>query len=286
MKAEPDRPPAGRRGPPTALHHVETNNIRLRPSLLPSAAMESLILIANGPSHSTRSGLRAAYGDAVATRLTHAFTQDTLVACASWRVTRAGADLNRKLVLSVDALDATEPTGTTWSALADAAGARLDVREGNGGLLSLCAGEYERGARAVAVIGDTSPSLPTFLLDHAFRALQFEPVVMGATLDGHGWLLGAQRHARETMAGLHFHDITVDRLSAQSVPHLLPFWYRVDDATDVARLGWHARCVRSTDGTAMVHSWAALGADGLVNDVEARNDSPIGAPSGPRGHDT
>ena len=248
--------------------------------------MESLILIANGPSHSTRSGLRAAYGDDVATRLARAFAQDTLVACASWRITRAGADFNRKLVLSVDALDATELTGTTWSALAEAAGARLDVREADESLLSLCAGEYERGARAVAVIGDTSPSLPTFLLDHAFRALQFEPVVMGATLDGHGWLLGAQRHARETMAGLNFHDVTVDRLSVRSVPHLLPFWYRVNDATDVTRLGWHARCLRSTDGTAMAHSWAALGADGLVGDVDSRHDSPTGATPKPGGHAT
>ena len=239
--------------------------------------MESLILIANGPSHPTRSGLRAAFGDAVATRLTSAFAHDTLVACASWRTTRAGADFNRKLVLSVDALDATEPTGTTWRSLADAAGARLDFRDADEDLLALCAGEYERGARAVAVIGDTSPTLPTYLLDHAFRALQFEPVVLGATLDGHGWLLGAQRHARETMAGLHFHDVTVDRLSAQSAPHLLPFWYRVEDATDVARLGWHARCLRSTNSTAVAHSWAALGADGLVGDVDTRPDSPTGA---------
>ena len=225
--------------------------------------MESLILIASGPADRSRAWLRATCGDAVAAQISRAFIEDTLQTCAAWRATRTGADFNRKVVVSIAANR--EGDDMPWGALADAAGARLEVRADDD-VHRLCAGEFERGARAVAVIGDATPTLPAWLLDHAFLALQFEPVVVGPTVTGAAWLLGAQRHARDALTGLAWGAVTVDDVARHTAPHLLPFWCHVIDGLDVARLRWHGRALRGTEPTALAHSWVALRQAGLIDD--------------------
>jgi hypothetical protein len=123
--------------------------------------MESLILIASGPADRSRAWLRATCGDAVAAQISRAFIEDTLQTCAAWRATRTGADFNRKVVVSIAANR--EGDDMPWGALADAAGARLEVRADDD-VHRLCAGEFDRGARAVAVIGDATPTLPASVI--------------------------------------------------------------------------------------------------------------------------
>jgi len=241
--------------------------------------MESLILIASGPSAPGRAWLRARCGDAVAAQIARAFLEDTLLTCAAWRTTRAGADLNRKVVVSVSSVDVDDADrdDTPWAALAEAAGARVEFRTDDDDVHALCAGEFERGARAVAVIGDATPTLPAWLLDHAFRALQFEPVVMGPIVTGRPWLLGAQRQAREALTGLGWETVTIDDVGRAHPPHLLPFWCRVVDGDDVARLRWHGRSLRAANPAALAHSWVALQRAGLLDD-DAVDHTPIPLP--------
>jgi rSAM/selenodomain-associated transferase 1 len=128
------------------------------------------------------------------------------------------------------------------------AGARLEVQQGaelGARLRHAFEHEHERGARAVAAIGSDSPTLPLHLLDEAFRALAWDRVVLGPTFDGGYWLVGAQRPAPDLFESVPWStpnvlEKTLAKLRDQSVrARLLPFWYDVDDAADLARLTWH-----------------------------------------------
>lgn len=232
--------------------------------------MESLVLFAKAPVLGrVKTRLAKARGAREATILYTAFLRDTVTACGGWVTQRIAADPNRRLVLYVEP-DENDPI------LAEAArlcGARFVTQPpGDLGekLRFIFDAEFTRGARAVCAIGSDSPTLPAHLLDHAFRALAFERVVIGPSFDGGYWLIGAQRPAPDL-----FHLIpwstadvvssTVTTLAAQGVhPYLLPFWYDVDDDADLGRLRWHLRALRGRDPVAGEATWQALDQLGLL----------------------
>jgi glycosyltransferase A (GT-A) superfamily protein (DUF2064 family) len=201
--------------------------------------METLIVWSPG---SPLPGLERRLGTEAARALADAFFDDVLAIGARWRDSRIAADFNRHLVVVAPAAE-----HARVGPRADACGARLEPARGDGddAIAWAFADEFERGARAVAVIGVTAPTLSAHHFDHAFRALQFERLVVGPSFDGGTWLVGAQRPAPAAVVGLPPGRPGTLRAQEQLLResgdaiHLLPFWYTVDD--DVEWLAWHLR---------------------------------------------
>jgi len=175
-------------------------------------------------------------------QLADAVFDDLLATGVRWRETRIAADFNRRLVVVAPASE----QGRLGPRV-DAAGARLERARGDGdeAIAHAFADEFERGARAVALIGLVAPTVRAHHLDHAFRALQFERLVVGPAFDGGTWLVGAQRPAPASIGALPpgRPGALLDReqalREAGDTVHLLPFWYTLDD--DLERLAWHLR---------------------------------------------
>jgi glycosyltransferase A (GT-A) superfamily protein (DUF2064 family) len=187
-------------------------------------------------------GLARRLGTEAAQALADAIFDDLLATGVRWRETRIAADFNRRLVVVAPASE-----HARLGARVDATGARLERSRGDDDetLAWAFADEFERGARAVAMIGMAAPTLRTHHLDHAFRALQFERLVVGPAFDGGTWLIGSQRPAPASIVALQpgragtllAHEDALRE--AGDAVHLLPFWYTVDD--ELERLAWHLR---------------------------------------------
>lgn len=234
--------------------------------------MESLLVFAKRPlAGRVKTRLAADRGEEQAALLYGAFLQDTARACLKWREQTVAVDPNRRLVWML------EPHGDdpVIVELARRCGARI-VPQGDGDLGDRLSrafkAEFERGARAVCAIGTDSPTLPPHLVDHAFRALMFERVVLGPTFDGGYWLVGAQRPAPDIFSDIPWStpetlQTTLDKLRAQDAPgYLLPFWYDVDNDGDLDRLAWHVRALRDQDPTAATATWGALSQMGVTEE--------------------
>lgn len=220
------------------------------------AAMETLILWS---SRDALPAIARRLGEAAARALADACRRDLVQTAVAWQDIHSGADLNRRVVVIVDA--------TEHEAIApaiEAAGARCEraTAEGGTGIAHAVAGEFDRGARAVAVVGVQTPTLPTYLLDHAFRALQFERLVVGPSFDGGLWLVGSQRPASTSLAALEpgrpgsLRAAEAALRDAGDAPHLLPFWHTIDD--DLGPVAWHLRQLRRDTPGRLPHTWDAL----------------------------
>lgn len=204
--------------------------------------MESLVVFARQPvAGAVKTRLAESIGDAAAVQLYCGFLEDTVTTCANWRKQTVGADPNRRLVFAVDP-SADDPL---IAELARRGGMHV-VEQGEGDLgdrlKRAMDAEFARGARSVCVIGSDAPTLPRSHLDHAFRALHFEPAVFGPSFDGGYWLVGAQRPAPDLFTSIPWSsDLTLDASlrhlrRSKTHGHLLPYWYDVDDAPDLKRL--------------------------------------------------
>jgi rSAM/selenodomain-associated transferase 1 len=238
--------------------------------------METLVLFAKAPiAGSTKTRLARERGDRDAVLLSAGFLLDTVELCARWRCERTAVDQNRRVVLYASP----HVEDPLLAEAARRAGARLEVQQGadlGARLRHAFEAEYERGARAVCAIGADSPSLPLHLLDEAFRALAWERVVIGPTFDGGYWLIGAQRPAPDLFTDVPWSTPavvprTVNRLRATGIePHLLPFWYDIDEAADLERLVWHAGSVRARSPEKLSATWQALERIGLAGTKAGR----------------
>jgi rSAM/selenodomain-associated transferase 1 len=113
---------------------------------------------------------------------------------------------------------------------------------------------FASGATRVVLIGSDSPTLPIPFVEEAFAALAQHPVVLGPTLDGGYYLVGADCQSvgeavlrpaasvppifeRIDWSTSAVFEQTVERLRAAGLPyHVLPPWYDVDELADLARL--------------------------------------------------
>jgi rSAM/selenodomain-associated transferase 1 len=220
--------------------------------------VETLILFTKAPlPGKTKTRLAKERGDDAALRLSTAFLTDTAALCGRWRSRSAEAgsavDANRRLAFYVDPL-VEDPilVDLAWKA-----GARLELQQGKDlgeRLRHAFDAELARGARAVCAIGSDSPTLPLHLLDHAFRALLWERVIIGPTFDGGYWLVGAQRPAPNLFDNIPWSTAAVVARTASLLrtqglaAHLLPFWYDVDEASDLERLVWHLKALHADSG--------------------------------------
>ena len=98
------------------------------------------------------------------------------------------------------------------------------------------------GFRRVVIIGADSPTLPLEILTSAFAALRDRDIVLGPSLDGGYYLMGARTVAPEMFRGITWGGPTVlrDTLRILKIlgmaPVLLPQWYDVDTVEDLRRL--------------------------------------------------
>lgn len=202
------------------------------------------MLLAKRPrAHRAKRRLAASLGPARARLIAKAFLLDTVAIMS--RVSR------RRLIAFAP------PSAAEWFARLDG-GARLvaQPRASFGSRLraALAAGLAE-GDR-VAVIGMDSPTLPSTIIERAFRALERADCVLGPARDGGYYLIGASaplplslframpwstsRVLRETLARARAAGVRVA---------LLPAWYDVDDAAGLARLRRDARGLRRAAAT-------------------------------------
>ncbi len=94
----------------------------------------------------------------------------------------------------------------------------------------------------VVLLDGDSPTLPEAYLQSAFNALEAADIVLGPTLDGGYYLLGACRpqpalfrwEQLESAAVCHQTQARAEALGQRV--HLLPPWYDIDTAEDIARL--------------------------------------------------
>jgi hypothetical protein len=161
-----------------------------------------------------------------------AFLEDTLATCG-----RAGFDV------------------TLWSA---GAPDDPDLLAHARGLPTRAQGEGDLGARmsrtlaheiarsgAGLVVGSDAPTLPASYLELARDALRGRDAVVGPAADGGYWLVGASRRVPPIFEQIRWstrHVLDDTRAAARAAGidlALLPPWYDVDDAADLALLHAH-----------------------------------------------
>jgi rSAM/selenodomain-associated transferase 1 len=131
----------------------------------------------------------------------------------------------------------------------------------------------EAGADAALLIGTDLPTLPVGHLRTALEALGGAPLVLGPSVDGGYYLVGARRDAladwdritARLFAGIPWGTDTVlhDTLGrADGLPVALgPAWYDVDDPPDLERLRRH---LESGAGPELPRTRAALAGKGVA----------------------
>ncbi len=110
--------------------------------------------------------------------------------------------------------------------------------------------ELARGAKKVLLVGSDSPTLPVQYVHDALVLLsdmggKTPEVVLGPAGDGGYWLIGARGRAPDLFEGIPWSTrevlaATLARATATKTElALLPFWYDVDDVSDLRLLAAH-----------------------------------------------
>ena len=194
----------------------------------------ALVVMAKAPvggSAKTRLAASARLDPAAIQALVEAFLLDTLehareVPAADVRVCFAPASQRAWFESRVDGLDLSPQVegdlGARMTAVFDA--------------------EFQRGVRAVVIIGSDTPHLPTERISQAFRELDNHDVVLGPALDGGYYVIGLSAPAVTLFDDVPWStdrvlDVTLQRARSArlSVSRLEPT-YDVDGAPDLERL--------------------------------------------------
>lgn len=106
---------------------------------------------------------------------------------------------------------------------------------------------FSEGFERVVVMGCDSPTLPLAYIEEAFESLVLHSVVLGPSLDGGYYLLGAKATPSILFKQMDWGtevvlNETLQRLNdAQQSYHLLPFWYDIDLPADLVFLKQHLK---------------------------------------------
>jgi rSAM/selenodomain-associated transferase 1 len=110
---------------------------------------------------------------------------------------------------------------------------------------------FNEGYKKVVVIGSDSPTIPVEYIRRAYRELEKNDFVLGPCTDGGYYLVGAKKISEKIFRGIPWDspqvlNITLDKLHANRVRYsLLPFWYDVDDISDMEFYKRHSRYLKS-----------------------------------------
>ncbi|MDZ4687056.1 MAG: glycosyltransferase [Planctomycetaceae bacterium] len=108
---------------------------------------------------------------------------------------------------------------------------------------------------SAVLIGSDSPTLPTDMIDAAFVALQRTDIVLGPAADGGYYLIGARCRLDGWLDCVRWSTPwtladTVDAAERHGLSlSLLPVWYDIDTADDLAAMWGHLRGQRACDPT-------------------------------------
>ena len=210
--------------------------------------MDSLVLFAKAPvAGSVKTRLAQTHGNDAALKFYQAFLKDALHLMSAWGSEELGQRSKRVRVYLASKEDIENPP---WSQVEVRFQEGYDLGER---MKNCIAHEMADGAERVCIIGADSPTLPLHLVREAFFALDWHPLVLGPTFDGGYWLVGAQGEVPPIFENINWSTAsvmseTISHLQqAEIQPHLLPFWYDVDDAEDLQRLEWHAQVLSQND---------------------------------------
>jgi hypothetical protein len=211
--------------------------------------MESLVVVACAPAlDALSSSLKRRYPD-VDDALLGRMLVDTAAALArGFKQSELPSDGNRKVALLLRPGHDAEAVSR---ALEGVPARVVEVEPGDvdRAVSEAMRHEVDRGARAVVVASVLAATLPSYLVDHAFRALLFHDVVVGPDFDGRAYLLGARRPPPAFALGLAWNptpqlqDI-LDAAGRGANLALLPFWYQLGDDASLAWLETHLRVLR------------------------------------------
>jgi len=197
----------------------------------------TVIVLAREPAAGkTKTRLALRVGDATAAVLADAFLRDTLAKVKALRI---------RVVIA-----AATPQGVKESRyfrnLAETYGTAL-IDQAMGGLgarMSHALRPYVENGAAI-LIGSDLPSLPLTHFKRALALLAQYDVVLGPTLDGGYYLVGARGAIPEMFRGISWGEEsvfqeTVRRLRAAETRYALaPWWYDVDEGADLMMLAAH-----------------------------------------------
>ena len=118
----------------------------------------------------------------------------------------------------------------------------------------------EHGYTRILIVGSDSPTLPISYISEALTLLDSRDIVIGPSVDGGYYLIGFSAAALITTVPHVFEEIawstaevfqqTVARIYAvKATLGLLPPWYDIDTAEDLAFLHAHIAAMRLADGT-------------------------------------
>ena len=222
--------------------------------------MESLIIAMVPAPEALRQHLTEVHGPGIEAALDDALLTDALVSATGFAVCAHPSDNNRKIAFAIDT-----SREDAVSERCRQQGFRVRTIESGdwaGGLTAIIESEFDRGARSVGLLSGLAPSTPPHLLEQAFRALLFHPVVAGPDLAGLTYFFGMQRPLPDFFPRLDWDPMPdiCQVLGVQTRPqtvHLLPFWTQLGTA---AGLSWFAShtSYRATDNTEVGAASAAL----------------------------
>jgi rSAM/selenodomain-associated transferase 1 len=104
---------------------------------------------------------------------------------------------------------------------------------------------FSQGFRKVVLIGSDAPTLPADFIEKAFKQLDLTRLVLGPSLDGGYYLIGAQPPTPDLFDEIAWGTdgvflATLRKLNRQRESfHLLPFWYDIDRPQDLLFLREH-----------------------------------------------
>ncbi|MFH1811629.1 MAG: DUF2064 domain-containing protein [Pseudomonadota bacterium] len=211
--------------------------------------MESLVVVACAPgleALTARLQVRFEAADAAAASL--AFVDAAAALARGFKQSTVPSDGNRKVVLLVRPGQGDESLARVLEGV-PARTVEVPADQVDAAVAEAVRHEVDRGARSVVVASVLAPTLPPYLLDHAFRALLFHDLVVGPDFAGHTYLLGVRRPPPSFALDLHWDptpavSTVLDAAARGTNMTMLPFWYQLGDDASLAWLETHLRVLR------------------------------------------
>jgi rSAM/selenodomain-associated transferase 1 len=109
---------------------------------------------------------------------------------------------------------------------------------------------FKEGYKKVVIIGSDSPTIPVDYIKQAFKHLDKNDFILGPCTDGGYYLVGAKKISKGIFKGIPWDSSevlnrTLDKLySNKGRFYLLPFWYDIDDISDLEFYKRHLRYLK------------------------------------------
>lgn len=192
----------------------------------------ALIVFAKEPVNgNVKTRLRDCLPERDRTRLYKAFVEDTLI------LARKVKDAKKILAFASDRNPRYLKSVATGFEMVKQKGRTLGDRMYNAFIYA-----HESKSRKTVIIGTDSPTLPSALVEKAFKALSRMDIVIGPSIDGGYYLIGMKEPCAHIFKGVRWSSASVLKQTlnkARSLgmtTELLKEWFDVDDYASLRRL--------------------------------------------------